>query len=109
MIHVHLETRILSHQLSQLLHISTLHSGQHDAHPKKKPGRRRKLTETEASEEIKIDEGLAWTPWQPLGAMSPIYLQNIQIPKCGRYTHSHHDHHTIGFPVQPPTRWWWFY
>ena len=31
MIHVHIKTRILSDQLSQLLHISTLDSSQHDA------------------------------------------------------------------------------
>jgi len=35
MIHVHLETRILPDQLSQLLHISTLDSIQHDAPPRK--------------------------------------------------------------------------
>jgi len=39
-IHVHIETRILSHQLSHLLRISLAYSNQHDVHPSQRNRRR---------------------------------------------------------------------
>jgi len=45
MIHVHIETRILSDQLSQLLHISLLDSSQHDNLKPGKVEERRKKKE----------------------------------------------------------------
>jgi len=54
LIPVHLETRILSHQLSQFLRISTLDSSQHDRPPTSRREKKKKKRKCNKNEQKKM-------------------------------------------------------